>query len=87
MRGKPFKKGHTGFKPKGAENKTTQKARELFLSIMEGETENIKSSFDSVRKKNPALYLMTLSKFYPYFIPKKIEISEDATTTIKVVRE
>ena len=58
-----FKKGHSNGKPKGAENKTTKKARELFVEIMEGEVENIQAALTKVRTKNPAEYLNVLSKF------------------------
>jgi len=74
MRGKPFQKGNKG-KPKGAEHKTTKEAKELFVDIMEGEVENIKKSLEHVRKENHGKYLEVLSKFFPYFIPKMLDIS------------
>jgi hypothetical protein len=80
-----FGKGNAG-KPKGAENKTTKAAKELFVSIMEGEVDHIKESLEKVRKKNPALYLMTLSKFYPYFMPKKLEVDTPTQITVHVKR-
>lgn len=82
-----FKKGQGG-KKKGAVNKTTQKARELFTSIMEDETEHIKKSFELVRRKDPAKYLEVLSKFYPYFIPKKIDLqTNDQPLTLRIIRD
>lgn len=83
--GKKFEKGNPG-KPAGAENKTTKAAKELFVSIMEGEVDHIKESLEKVRKKDPAKYLEVLSKFYPYFIPKKIEVDSPTTMTINVKR-
>lgn len=83
--GKKFEKGNPG-KPKGAENKTTKAAKELFVSIMEGEVDNIKVALDKIREKDPAMYLQTLSKFYPYFIPKKMEIDTPEGLNIKVTR-
>jgi hypothetical protein len=80
-----FKSGNPG-KPKGAENKTTKAAKELFLSIMEGETDHIKTSLDQIREKDPALYLNTLSKFYPYFMPKKLEIDTPSEIIVNVKR-
>lgn len=80
-----FKAGNPG-KPKGAENKTTKQARELFISIMEGEVDNIKDSLDKIRKKDPTAYLTTLSKFYPYFMPKKLEVDAPSEITINVKR-
>lgn len=76
-----FKKGNKG-KPKGAENKTTKQAREIFVSIMEGEVDNIKDSLDRIRKKDHGKYLEVLAKFFPYFIPKKLEV--DAPTGLQI---
>lgn len=83
--GKKFEKGNAG-KPKGAENKTTKAAKELFVSIMEGEVDHIKESLDKIRIKDPALYLQTLSKFYPYFMPKKLEVDTPTDITVHVKR-
>ena len=81
-----FKTGNPG-KPKGAANKTTLAARELFLSIMEGQQQYIEASLNKIRAKDPAKYLEVLSKFYPYFIPKKIEVDSPQAITINVVRK
>lgn len=78
-----FKGGNPG-KPKGAENKTTKAAKELFVSIMEGEVDNIKLSLDQIRAKDPAKYLEVLSKFYPYFMPKKVELDVPEGFNIKM---
>lgn len=83
--GKKFEKGNAG-KPKGAENKTTKAAKELFVSIMEGQVDHIEASLDKIRVKDPALYLQTLSKFYPYFMPKKMEIDSPTDITVHVKR-
>jgi hypothetical protein len=83
---RPFQKGNTG-KPKGAVNKTTQHARELFVSIMEGQVDHINDSLEEIRKKDKAKYLDTLSKFFPYFIPKKVEIDSPNEITINVKRK
>lgn len=76
-----FKAGNPG-KPKGAEAKTTKAAKELFVNIMQGEVSNIKDSLDKVRKKDPARYLDTLSRLFPYFMPKQVDITSDGETFI-----
>jgi hypothetical protein len=83
--GKKFTKGNAG-KPKGAENKTTKAAKELFVSIMEGQVENIEASLETIRKKDPGRYLEVLSKFFPYFIPKKLEIDTPTELIVNVKR-
>lgn len=80
-----FKEGNPG-KQKGTKNKTTVAAKELFYEIMDGEIGNIKDSLDKVRKKSPAVYLTTLSKLMPYFLPKKIEVDSPTEMIINVKR-
>jgi hypothetical protein len=81
-----FKEGNSG-KPKGAKNKVTKASKELFLQIMDGEVENIKASLDRIRSKDPAMYLQTLSKFYPYFMPRKLEIDTPTELIVHVKRK
>lgn len=83
---KHFEKGNAG-KPKGAVNKATQQARELFTTIMEGEVDNIQESLEKVRKKDHGRYLDVLSKFLPYFIPKKVELNTPTDITINIKRK
>jgi len=74
----PFEKGHkkaTG-RPKGAENKITQSAREVFLETLEGQSEHIAEAFEKVRKENPKAYLDLFAKYAQYFVPKKTENSD-----------
>lgn len=75
--GGTFKKGEAKGKPKGAVNKATQEAKELFVSIMQGEVDHIKDSLQKVRAKDPLNYLNVLSKYYPYFMPKQLDITNN----------
>lgn len=70
---KPFEKGNAG-KPKGAVNKITQEARELFLQTLEAQVPNVMGAFEEVRQKNPAQYLDLFAKYAQYFVPKKTSI-------------
>lgn len=81
-----FKEGNSG-KPKGTKNRVTKASKELFLQIMDGEVENIKASLDRIRVKDPAMYLQTLSKFYPYFMPRKLEIDTPTELIVHVKRK
>ena len=75
----PFEKGHKEGKgrPKGAENKLTKEAREIFLETLEGEAPHIAAAFEIVRKENPKAYLDLFAKYAQYFVPKKTENSHD----------
>ena len=70
---KPFEKGNAG-KPKGAVNKVTQEARELFLQTLEAQVPNIMQAFEDVREKNPVQYLDLFAKYAQYFVPKKTSL-------------
>lgn len=83
-----FAKGNTG-KPKGAVNKVTQEARELFLQTLEGQVPAINQAFIDVRKKSPKDFLELFSKYAQYFVPKKTEKDitsggEKINTVIKI---
>jgi hypothetical protein len=68
-----FQAGNTG-KPKGATNKVTNEARELFLKTLESQVPNIMEAFNEVREKNPATYLDLFAKYAQYFVPKKTSL-------------
>lgn len=68
-----FEKGNRG-KPKGATNKVTNEARELFLQTLEAQVPNINEAFDKVREKNPVQYLDLFAKYAQYFVPKKTSL-------------
>jgi hypothetical protein len=70
---KGFEKGNKG-KPKGAVNKVTQEARELFLQTLEAQVPNINEAFEKVREKNPVQYLDLFAKYAQYFVPKKTSL-------------
>jgi hypothetical protein len=83
------KKGQTGNpdgRPKGVPNKTTKEARELFISIMNGEIDNIQDALRKVRDDSPTKYLDALSKLFQYTMPKQVDVSSggEPITDIKV---
>ena len=71
----------TGGRKKGSINKTTEKAREIFLSTMSGQQDRIKEALNELYKDDKQKYLEVLSRYFPYFIPKqeKLDISLDTT--------
>jgi hypothetical protein len=72
-KGKPFEKGHRGLKPIGAENKTTKKAKELVVELVEYGLPRAMQKLDEI--ENPKEYLDALSKFIAYVVPKKTDIT------------
>lgn len=73
--GKPFEKGNPG-KPKGAQSGVTKEARLLFLKIMDGQVPHIDDALKKLRG-DPEKYLAALSKLFPYFMPKKLDVTTD----------
>lgn len=72
----PFKKGESGNKngrPKGAQDKLTKEAREIFIETLEGQVPNIQDAFAKVLKESPSKYLELFAKYAQYFVPKKTE--------------
>lgn len=74
-----FKKGKpkTGGREKGVENKITQDARERFIEIMEGQVALVKESLEQVRKEDHGTYLKILAQLFPYFLPKKTDVTSN----------
>lgn len=83
-----FEEGHEkkGGREKGTPNKLDTQAKQLFINIMEGEVDHIKESFEKVRDKNPTMYLNLLSKFFPYFMPKQVDIKSDGEAIKQVFK-
>jgi len=79
-----FKEGNDKGKgrPKGAENKLTKEAREIFLETLEGEAPHIAEAFKKVREDNPRAYLDLFAKYAQYFVPKKTENTDKVDLTV-----
>ena len=68
---KGFSKGNAG-KPKGAQNKTTKRAKELVVELVEAGLPDALNKLKSI--KDPKEYLDALSKFISYVVPKQTVI-------------
>ncbi len=78
-----FEKGNKqGGRTKGAVNKVTQNARELFLETLEGQSEHLSEAFEKVRQESPSKYLDLFAKYAQYFVPKKTDNKTELTGEI-----
>lgn len=78
-------KSSTSFKPgvvtnpkgraKGVGNKTTEKAKELFITIMSGNVKKFKLALDYLYKKDKIKWLDVVNKFFPYYLPRQQDIT------------
>lgn len=64
-------------RPRGVPNKTTKEMRELFNTIMDGELPHIKKELERLRKEDYKKYLDILTKYFPYYMPRKMDITSD----------
>jgi len=76
----PFEKGKSGNpngRGKGVGNKSTEKAKVLFMEIMSGNVNKFKEALDHLYKEDKIKWLDVVNKFFPYYLPKKTDITSD----------
>ena len=74
-----FQKGNPGGgRPKGSKSKTSEQIRSLFVEIVEGELENVKTALANLRSRSPKLYLDALVKLSDLILPKPQITTVDA---------
>lgn len=91
----PFKKGQSGNpsgRNKGIGNKSTEKAKALFIEIMSGNVRKFKAALDYLYKKDKIKWLDVVNKFFPYYLPRQTDITSDGESikpniNISVVNE
>ena len=80
-----FEAGNKG-KPKGAENKTTKRAKELVVELVEAGLPDALEKLKSI--KDPKEYLDALSKFISYVVPKQVDTTiNDQRIIVKIPGE
>ena len=77
MPGKPKGLPKTGGRQKGTPNKSTEKAKALFVDIMSGNVKKFKIALDYLYKKDKIKWLDVVNKFFPYYLPRKQDITSD----------
>lgn len=71
-----FTQGNKG-KQKGAENKTTKRAKELVVELVEAGLPRALEMLESI--KDPKEYLDALAKFMSYVVPKQVDTTINDT--------
>jgi len=77
MPGKPKGLPKTGGREKGTQNKSTEEAKKLFIKIMSGNIVKFKAALDYLYKKDKLEWLKVVNKFFPYYLPRKQDITSD----------
>ena len=78
-------KNSTSFKPgvvtnpkgrtKGVGNKSTEKAKALFMDIMAGNVNKFKTALDYLYREDKIKWLDIVNKFFPYYLPRQTDIT------------
>jgi len=67
----PGKSGNPNGRPKGVGNASTEKIKEAYTQLIEGNLQNIQDWLNDTAEKDPARALDFLIKLSPFVIPKK----------------
>ena len=65
-------------------NRTTKEARELFVSIINGQTDYIFDALEKVREDSPSKYLDIMAKLYQYVMPRQVDLTSEGESIKKV---
>lgn len=86
MRGKPFKKGHKGYKPKGAVSKKTKMWDMLGQYIVEEGSKKALAYLDTLEGKE---FFDSYGNILEYFKPKqsRMESNVDGDINVNITRE
>lgn len=65
-----FRKGHPGYKPKGAVNQTTRDIKEAYRKLIENNLDNLTLWLEQIAANDPEKAIKILSDLSEYVIPK-----------------
>jgi len=90
--GRPKGQSKSGGRQKGIQNKSTEKAKALFVDIMSGNVKKFRTALDYLYKKDKIKWLDVVNKFFPYYLPRQTDITSDGESikpdiNISVVNE
>ena len=75
--GRPKGQSKSGGRQKGIQNKSTEKAKALFVDIMSGNVKKFRTALDYLYKKDKIKWLDVVNKFFPYYLPRQTDITSD----------
>lgn len=83
-----FKKGQSGNpegRPKGTTNATTERVKQFYLELLNGNLDNIQLWLAQTASVDPAKALDFLLKLSPFVIPKKTETDLNIENPLKII--
>ena len=77
----PFKPGHTlsTGRPKGSQNKTSEKIRVAIDALLEGHLEGLTEVLGQLRETNPVKYAENMLKLMEYTVPKMRSVDSNVS--------
>ena len=64
-------------RPKGVPNKTTAEMKEMLNAIMAKQWDKVESALEALYEKDPVKYVDVITKYFPYVVPKKMDVTTD----------
>lgn len=83
-----FQKGQSGNpngRPKGAKTASSEKVKQFYLELLDGNLENIQRWLNQTAHEDPAKALDFLLKLSPFVIPKKTETDINVDNPIQII--
>jgi hypothetical protein len=83
-----FVKGQSGNpagKPKGTKNPTTEKVKQFYLELLNGNLGNIQMWLNQTAQSDPSKALDFLLKLSPFVIPKKQETDISIDSPLQII--
>jgi hypothetical protein len=83
-----FQKGQSGNpdgRPKGGTNASTERVKQFYLELLNGNLDNIQIWLSQTASVDPAKALDFLLKLSPFVIPKKTETDLNIENPLKII--
>ena len=82
---KPGTSGNPSGRPKGTTNASSEKIKQFYLELLDGNLDNIQTWLTQTASEDPARALDFLLKLSPFVIPKKQETDLTIENPLRII--
>jgi hypothetical protein len=82
---KPGESGNANGRPKGTKNASSEKIKQFYLELLDGNLDNIQTWLTQTASEDPARALDFLLKLSPFVIPKKQETDLNIENPLRII--